>query len=249
VLPDETELHVPVIKKEKSKKMGSKSIVKKKPSSTSVKKSPKLKMGESKIPLSMEDLYLKKNLFNIPNVDTNVESSAEGSKEVDVEMSKVDDARASEETFATAHTTKTSEKGNSDEILKSAGANSAENLGLDAKIHDENNACVDVNSAIDTGLTSKSLISETVKIFVEKKDVGPDVETSLGQQEIQVDTTAEVGKSNHEVHVSENKINSGNTAVIPPTNEEKETSTKTQEVAEASDGDDTVEKVDDDVIC
>jgi hypothetical protein len=64
-----------------------------------------------------------------------------------------------------------------------------------------------------------------------------------------VDTTAEVGKSNHEVHVSENKINSGNTAVIPPTNEEKETSTKTQEVAEASDGDDTVEKVDDDVIC
>jgi hypothetical protein len=51
VFPDKTEPHGPVVKKEKSKKKGSKSAEKKKSSSTSVKKTPKLKMGESKVHL------------------------------------------------------------------------------------------------------------------------------------------------------------------------------------------------------
>jgi hypothetical protein len=74
VFPDQTFSIAPEVKKEKSKKK--KSVTKKKSSSTAVKKTPKLKRGESKVPLTMEDLYLKENPFNIANAASNVESSA-----------------------------------------------------------------------------------------------------------------------------------------------------------------------------
>jgi hypothetical protein len=66
VFPDQTFSIAPKVKKEKSKKK--KSATKKKSSSTVVKKTPKLKRGESKVPVTMEDLYLKENPFNISNV-------------------------------------------------------------------------------------------------------------------------------------------------------------------------------------
>jgi hypothetical protein len=83
VFPDETLSIAPEGKKEKAKKK--KSVAKKKSSSAAVKKTPKLKRGESKVPLTMENLYLKENSFNIPNVDANVESSAKDPKDADVE--------------------------------------------------------------------------------------------------------------------------------------------------------------------
>jgi hypothetical protein len=81
------------VKKEKGKKK--KSASKKKSSSTAVKKTPKLKRGESKVPLTMEDLYLKENSFNIPNVNSNVESSANATKVADVEAPEGNDDKFS----------------------------------------------------------------------------------------------------------------------------------------------------------
>jgi hypothetical protein len=80
-------------------------------------------------------------------------------------------------------------------------------------------------------------ISETVEIPLGKQDVGPDVETSLDQQNVSPD----VGKStkdvepNAEVHTSKN-------IKIRPTDEDKNTATKSQEVVGDSDGEQTVDK-------
>jgi hypothetical protein len=83
VFPYQTFSIAPKVKKEKSKKK--KSATKKKSSSTVVKKTPKLKRGESKVPVTMEDLYLKENPFNISNVTSNVESSGKAPMVADVE--------------------------------------------------------------------------------------------------------------------------------------------------------------------
>jgi hypothetical protein len=79
-------------------------------------------------------------------------------------------------------------------------------------------------------------ISETIEILVEKQDVGADGETSLDQQNV----TLDVGKSiedaepNAEVRTSENNE-------IHPTDKDKKTATKSQEVVGDSDGERTVE--------
>jgi hypothetical protein len=145
VFPDETISLAPVIKKEKSLKKGSKSYVKKKASPTSAKKSPKLKKGESKIPLMMEDLYLKKNPFNVPAVGSNVESSTKESEDIDIGTTKVDNSKTFEETSFAADRTYIFEKGNTIETLKSDAVESSESLGLDDKNVDKNDVCDNVN--------------------------------------------------------------------------------------------------------
>jgi hypothetical protein len=53
----------------------------------------------------MEDLYLKENPFNIPNVDLNVESSAKESEDADVEATKGDAAKGFEKISVAAERT------------------------------------------------------------------------------------------------------------------------------------------------
>jgi hypothetical protein len=173
VFPDQTFSIAPKVKKEKLKKK--KSVAKKKSSSTDVKKTPKLKRGESKVPLTMEDLYLKENPFNIPNVDANVESSAKDPKVADVEAALKGNADTPfESCSATVGQTKILEKGNTDETLKSVDDKSAEYPRVD----DKNTASSDVCNTI---------VEEIVKIPIEKKNVVPDVKTSLGQQAVEQD--------------------------------------------------------------
>jgi hypothetical protein len=70
---------------------------------------------------------------------------------------------------------------------KSKGSKSA-TKGLD----DKNDVCDNVDSVVDTGLVGETIVGETVDILGEKLNVGPDVETSLGQQGQQVDAGAVV---------------------------------------------------------
>jgi hypothetical protein len=98
-------------------------------------------------------------------------------------------------------------------------------------------------------VAGENVTEESIKTSTEKTDVGLDVEASLDQQEVQAEKAANVVEPNVEVHaVEENENNSGRTVVNPPTDEEKRTTTKTQEVDMASDGEDTVEKEDNDVV-
>jgi hypothetical protein len=191
VFPTDEELSVPAVKKERTKKRGSKSKVKKSSSSTSVKKTPKPKRGESKIPLSMEDLYLKENPFKIPNVDSKVGSSDKNPKDED---SKVEDVEASQAP-TTVHTASNLEKGNSVKTLDSDNPKYAENLGLN-DLNAVGNTAVD-NMDEDDKLVKESNVStdKEVQNSAEKKDVGPDVETSLDQQDKQGDVAQDVGTS------------------------------------------------------
>ncbi|KAK2451484.1 hypothetical protein QL285_010535 [Trifolium repens] len=107
VFRNKEEQHSPVVQKGKSKK-------KKSLKSSTVKKTPKPKKGDSKTSLTMEDLYLKENPFN---VDTNVESSVKVSKAADVEASK-DNPTHSEKASDATERTEDFEKGNSVETLK-----------------------------------------------------------------------------------------------------------------------------------
>jgi hypothetical protein len=133
VFPNEEEQHSPVVQKGKSKK-------KKSSKASPVKKSPKPKRGDSKTSLTMEDLYLKENPFNIPNTDANVESSVKESKAADVETSK--DALTTHFEKASDATEKTEvfDKDNS-ETLKTADDEIAENLRVDDKIGDDFATC------------------------------------------------------------------------------------------------------------
>jgi hypothetical protein len=125
---------------------------------------------------------------------------------------------------------------------KSKGSKSA-TKGLD----DKNDVGDNVDSVVDTGLAGETIVGETVDILGEKLNVGPDVETSLGQQEIQAEKAADIVEPNPEVRTAEgNENNSSNTSVNPPTNEDI-TATKSQEVVVASDEEETIGK-DDNVV-
>jgi hypothetical protein len=79
--------------------------------------------------------------------------------------------------------------------------------------------------------TGNTIVGETVEIAGEKQDVVPDVETSLGQQDVELDAekSTEDIEPNAEVHVAEDKR-------------------KSHESGEASDEEDTVEKEDNNVV-
>jgi hypothetical protein len=178
VFPDQTFFIAPEVKKEKSKK--------KKSATTAVKKTPKLKRGESKVPLTMEDLYLKENPFNIPNVDRNVASSAKYLKDTDVKASSEGKFVTPSERVSTAEKAPILEKGNTDETLKVVDKNSDKNPRVVDKNVVSSNAC-DTPDAGATNMDGNTTFDETVKIPDEKQDVGPDDETSLGQQVMEHD--------------------------------------------------------------
>jgi len=96
------------------KKASSKSAIKK-------KKPSKSKKGESKVPLTINDLYVKENLFESISVKADVDTSMKESKAGDVE--------ANTKTAPTA-TTSESKKGNLDETLTTYIPKSAKKLGL-----------------------------------------------------------------------------------------------------------------------
>jgi hypothetical protein len=89
----------------------------------------------------MEDLYLKENPFNLPHVDSNVESSAKESKDADVEASKVNVATVSEKVSDAAERTKVLEKGNSEKTLKSTNDKFVQKLRVDDKNDDDTSTC------------------------------------------------------------------------------------------------------------
>jgi hypothetical protein len=180
VFPDQTFAIATKVKKEKSKKK--KPASKKKSSSTAVKNTPKLKRGESKVPLTMEDLYLKENPFNIPNVDGNVASSAKALQDTNVKASSEGkSAISSGIDSSTAEKESLLEKGNTDETLKTVDVNSDDKPRVVDKNDVSYDAC-DTAGTDTTHMVGNTIVDETVKIPGEKQDVEPDVETSVGQQ-------------------------------------------------------------------
>jgi hypothetical protein len=240
VFPDETLSIAPEGKKEKAKKK--KSVAKKKSSSAAVKKTPKLKRGESKVPLTMEDLYLKENPFNIPNVDRNVASSAKYLKDTDVKASSEGKFVTPSERVSTAEKAPILEKGNTDETLKVVDKNSDKNPRVVNKNAVSSNAC-DTPDVGATNMDGNPTFDETVKIPDEKQDVGPDVEISLGQQvieqddepspnqeEVVLEKSTDNVEHNAEVHINEEQSKSDESGRV---GNQEETDTVDLEVEES----------------
>jgi hypothetical protein len=220
VFPNEEEQHSPVTHKVKSKK-------KKNSKSAAVRKTLKLKRGESKTSLSMEELYLKK----IPlNADANDESFVKDSKAADVEASKNNPTTHSEKASDATEKTKDFEKGNSEKTLKTADDKIAENLRVDDKICDDTATCKMTESMASKGADNTD-ISKTVEIPFEKQDVGPDVGTSLDQQVDQGNMADDTVEPDAEVQGKDSSNNDG----ILVTNKNKKDATKSQEVVDDSD--------------
>jgi hypothetical protein len=78
-------------------------------------------------------------------------------------------------------------------------------------------------------LVDKSVSTEPVETPAANQDVGPDVETSLGQQETEAKSPSEITEPNTEVHSAEHTNSSGNTAVNPPTDEDRRSPTRSLE--------------------
>jgi hypothetical protein len=213
-------------------KKTSKSAVKKKSTSTSEKRSSKPKKGESKISLTMEDLYLKENPFNLPHVDSNVESSGKETKDVVVETLKGNAATDPEEAFDTAERSKGFEKGKSEKTLNFTDDKTVENLRVDDKNGDDSGTCK-MAETMASKVADNTEISKTVEI---------PADTSLDQQNVSLDAgkyTDDV-EPNVEVHVPVDND-------IPPTDENKKTTTMSLEAVDDSDDERTVEH-DDNVI-
>ncbi|KAK2374492.1 hypothetical protein QL285_075449 [Trifolium repens] len=191
VLPDETiEITPPKTKSKKKKsKKNSKSVQESQTTAEPEKKERKLKRGECRFPLNMDDLLTKDDPFNL-KAKSNVESSENTIKDGDVE--------ASSKASTGADTTK-SDKGKFSETL-----GSAENLGLDA-----------LNDAIDdmdvdmTGVRVEEkgddTVHQTPEIPEKTQDVGPDAETSLDQQANISEGNTEVDAGKDETLVSTEK--------------------------------------------
>jgi hypothetical protein len=160
---------------------------KRKPSSTTKKKKPsKSKKGDSKIPLTMTDLYVKENPFESTGVETNVDTCVKDSKDVDAEATSK---------IAPPTTIFEFEKGNLDETLTSDVPESAKKLGLEdlnVAIDSAENMDVDgPSTAVETNVVDCTAKKSLEKTEVQE-DVGPDVGTSLGQHDKQVDDTATI---------------------------------------------------------
>jgi len=171
---------------------------------STTKKKRTVKNDESKVALSMTDLYVKENPFKAFEADTTAQASKNAEYE---ETSKI-----SPDVVTFSH-----ENGNPDTTLMSDVPESGRKLGLE-----------DLNTAIDSTEYMDMDIPNTgndtkVDVSVEKdpensdvqEDVGPDVETSLGQPDNLVDDTAKiVGEKEPSFETApEKEVNSGNTVV------------------------------------
>jgi cytochrome c556 len=128
----------------------------------------------------MEDLYLKENPFNIPNVDANVESFVKESKVADVEASKDDPTTHCEKASDATEQTENFEKGNSEKTLISGDDKAVDNLRVDDKNDDVSAACKNVGTSA-SNMASDTNISKTIEIPSIKQNVVSDASASLGQ--------------------------------------------------------------------
>jgi len=179
-------------------------------------KTKKSKRGESKIALSMTDLYKKENPFISTVVEPNVGTSVKDLKNAKVEVNPK---------IATNVATSVAEKGNPDKNLTVKVSKSCKNLGLEdlnAAIESTENMDLD-----DSKTGDKSMGEDNDQLSFEKtddqNDVMPDVGRSLIQQEKQHDDVGSPDKdeSAHE-NESEKELVSANTAMNSSSEEEKQ---------------------------
>jgi hypothetical protein len=156
VFPNVEEQHSPAGQKVKSKK-------KKSSKSSTVKKTPKPKRGDSKTSLTMEDMYLKGNPFI---AEANVESSMKESNVADVEAPK-DNPTHSEKESDTTERTEVFEKGNSEQTLKTDDDKIVENLRVDDMKCDDT-AGSKIDETRGSKVTDHTNVEETVEIPIEK---------------------------------------------------------------------------------
>jgi len=206
-------------------------------STTKKKKPSKSKKGESKAPLTMADLYEKENAFVSTVVEPNVGTSVKDPKNVDVEAAPK---------IAPDVTTSDIEKGNPDETLTSDVSESGKKLGLeDLNAASECTENMDVDDP-ETGV--KNMVDDCVQLSSEKtddrKDVGPDVGTSLDQQDKQDNDSGTLVRDESGFMIaSENEVLSGDTVVNSPSDEDKQT-----EAESDPEEDPSVEKDEKDVV-
>jgi len=164
-------------------------------SKSTSKKKKAVKKGESKVALSMSDLYEKENHFAVTKEGTPTQAST-----------KIDD----KDFLKTAEdvATPVSENGKPDTTLISDKPTSSRKLGLDdlnEAIESTENMDVD-NSSKDTGG------DDFVESDPKETDVGPDVGTSLGQNDklnVEVDVMVDEENFNPEIDPVED-FDSGN---------------------------------------
>jgi len=172
---------------------------KKTASKSTSKKKKAVKKGESKVALSMSDLYEKENPFVATKEGTSTQAST-----------KIDD----KDSLKTAEdvATPVCEKGNPNATLISYEPASSRKLGLD----DLNDAIESIenkdlnNSSKDT--KGDDSVESDPKETDMQDDVGPDVGTSLGQQDkpdIDANVTADEENSNLETDPIDD-VDSGN---------------------------------------
>jgi len=159
---------------------------KKTTSKSTTKKKKVVKKGESKVALSMSNLYEKENPFAASKEDTTAQAST-----------KIDDKDSCKPAEDVA--TPVCEKGNPDTTLISDEPTSSRKLGLD-DLNDaiESTENMDVNnSSKETG--GDDSVENNPKEADVQNNVGLDVGTSLGQQDkpdIEVDVVANEENSN-----------------------------------------------------
>jgi len=182
--------------------------------STNTKKS---KRGESKIALSMIDLYKKENSFISTIVEPSVGTFVKDLKNADVEANPK---------ITTDVVTSATEKGNPDETITVEVSESCKNLGLeDLNVVIENTENMDLD---DSKIGDESTAKDTDQLSHEKTDdqinVVLNVGTSLDQQEKQHD---EAGSPNKDEFAHENEFEKelvfGDTAMNSSSDEEKQT--------------------------
>ena len=142
------------------------------------KKPSKSKKGTSKTALSMTDLYEKENPFISAVVEPNVGASEKDPKIADVEATVK---------IAADVTTSKAEKGNPDETLNFVVSESGRKQGLEdlnITIHSIENMDVDDLKPDDENVVDDSVQPSQEKTD-DRKDVRPDVGTSLGQHDKQ----------------------------------------------------------------
>jgi len=164
---------ITTVSSSKSKKTATKSASKK-------KKSPKTKRDELKTSLSMADLYVKENPFISTVVEPSIGTFVKDPQRVDTKANpKIASDVAKSET----------EKGNPNETIPSSVSESCKKLGLE-----DLNDAIEITENMDIDdpkIGNESTTNDFVQLSPEKadgrEDVGPDVETSLDQQEKQDD--------------------------------------------------------------
>jgi len=171
----------------------------------------------------MADLYEKENHFKSTSVETNVDTSMEDPKVADVE--------ATTKITPTA-TTSEFEKGNLDETLTTDVPESAEKLGLenlnDAIDNGGENMNIDSPADVKNDVVETNVVNGFVQKSPEKadvrKDVGPDIETSLGQHGKKIDVTATLVDDDSGFEIAtEKEVQSGDTVVNSHSEEARET--------------------------